>query len=624
MKGSILGALLAVAVLAAASGCGAEPAEGPAQIVYSVGGAHGSRHAGLFVTDDEGRDLRRLTRAPGPAAIDAEWSPAGDLILFEVQTELGGEIWTMNPDGSGARNIADGLSASWSPDGREVAVVGSKGFISILSADGSALTEIDLGLGEDESVEIAPDWSPNGAELVLSVSPPNISASRIVAVRVDGKGRPRSLGEAREGVLEERSRWSPDGSLIAFQRSDETEGTSVWVMRPDGSGRRLVARDVGPPVWSLDGKSLLCEVTAPGRTGVFAYPLDGGDPQHVGPIQSGLHESRGRFRHEVGTPVSVSWHPGGTRVVYVDDAGRVIVSRPDGSEKRQLTDPGEDAMPDWSPDGSQIAFVRGSDGDSEVYVIGSDGKGERRIAPGSGPQWSSDGTALLIGVTRGKEAGFAVVTLKPLQVGRMVRGGSAVWSPDGEAIAFLTHRTDPRAESSVPYQSTLYVMRPDLKNVRRLAESGPGQTPLVFNVPAWSPDGESLLVAEEDPMSSASGRLLRVDLAGSGQETIARHEFSAFEQVTVSPDGKRAAYLIEGAAQIETIDLDDGDRKTVARLDEGFFSGPAWSPDGKKLAYVASPSEGVFNLYRIDADGTDRRRISKPPAPVGDFDWRPS
>jgi Tol biopolymer transport system component len=216
------------------------------------------------------------------------------------------------------------------------------------------------------------------------------------------------------------------------------------------------------------------------------------------------------------------------------------------------------------------------------------------------------------------------VTLKPLQVGRMVRGGSAVWSPDGEAIAFLTHRTDPRAESSVPYQSTLYVMRRDLKNVRRLAESGPGQTPLVFNVPAWSPDGESLLVAEEDPMSSASGRLLRVDLAGSGQETIARHEFSAFEQVTVSPNGQRAAYLIEGAAQIETIDLDDGDRKTVARLDEGFFSGPAWSPDGKKLAYVASPSEGVFNLYRMDADGTDRRRISKPPAPVGDFDWRPS
>lgn len=621
MNGWTLGALLVIALLGAASGCGAKPAEGPEQIVYSVGISHGSQHAGLFVTDEEGRRHRRLTRAPGPTAIDAKWSPAGDTILFEVQTHAAGEIWTMNPDGSDARNIADGLSASWSPDGREVAVVGPKGFISILSADGSALTEIDLGLGEDESVELAPDWSPNGAEVALSVSPLNISASRIVAVRADGKGRPRSLGEARDGVLEAHPRWSPDGSLIAFHHSDEFDGTTVWVMRADGSARRLVARDAGPPAWSLDGKSLLCEVAAPGTEGVFAYPLDGGEPQRLGPARSGLLESRGRFRHRLGR--DVSWRPDGKLVAYVDDAGKVIVSRPDGSEKRQLTDPGEDAMPDWSPDGSQIAFARGSEGDAEVYVTGADGKGERRIAEGSGPRWSPDGAALLIEITRGKHAGFSVVTQDPLRIGPMTRGRSAAWSPDGTSIAFVRDELD-SGEGQMVTQSTLHTMRPDGTGLRTVGRSEPGAH-FAFADPVWAPDGESILIAEADPIAGSDARLRRIRIDGSARETIARGgaDFSSFGQLTVSPDGKQAAFVIDGGSDVETIDLTGG-KLTEVLSGDSFIPGLSWSPDGERLAYVVSRGEEEFDLYVMNADGTDRRRLSRPPEPAGEFDWRPS
>lgn len=621
MKGSILGTLVAAALVGAASGCGAKPGEGTGQIVYSVGVAHGNQHAGLFVTDDEGRDHRRLTRAPGPTAIDAKWSPAGDAILFEVQTESGGEIWTMNPDGIGARNIADGLSASWSPDGQEVAVVGAKGFISILSADGSALTEIDLGLGEDEHVELAPDWSQNGAELALSVSPLNISASRIVAVRADGKGRLRSLGEARDGVLEEHPNWSPDGSLIAFHHSDESEGTSVWVMRSDGSARGLVARDAGPPAWSLDGKSLLCEVAAPGAEGVFAYPLDGSEPERLGPSRSGLRESRGRFRHRLGR--DASWHPDGKLVAYVDDAGRVIVSRPDGSDKTHLTDPGEDAMPDWSPDGSQIAFARGSDGDAEVHVVGADGKDERRIAEGSGPRWSPDGTALLIEITRGKQVGFSIITQEPFRIGPITRGRSAAWSPDGTSIAFVRDELD-SGESQMVTQSTLHTVRPDGTGLRTLGKSEAGAH-FAFADPVWAPDGESILIDEADPTAGSDARLRRIRIDGSAGVTIARggDDFSSFGQLTVSPDGKRAAFLIDGASDVETIDLGEG-KWTEVLSGNSFVSGLSWSPDGERLAYVVSRSEDASELYVMNADGTDRRRISKPPESVGDFDWRPS
>ena len=49
---------------------------------------------------------------------------------------------------------------------------------------------------------------------------------------------------------------------------------------------------------------------------------------------------------------------------------------PDGSDQTRLTnDAGADNAPNWSPDGSKIAFNSNLDGDNEIYVINADGGG---------------------------------------------------------------------------------------------------------------------------------------------------------------------------------------------------------------------------------------------------------
>lgn len=611
-------AAIALLVLPLAAGCGAKPAEGPGPIVYAVDSGQGSKHAGLFVVDVDGGNHRRLTRAPDPAAIAVHWSPTRDELLLEVQTRSSGEIWLMNEDGSSGRNVADGLGASWSRDGSRIAVVNAKGGISILSADGSPQTEIDLGLAENESVDMAPDWLADERELVLSVNSLNIDASRIVAVGADGNGRPRDLTEPRDGVLEERPTWSPDGSMIAFQSIDRETGPTAWVMRADGSARRLVARDAGPPVWSLDGKSLVCEITDPRDEHVAAYPLDGGAPRRLGPYRSGLQESRGRFRHRLGR--EVSWQRDGSRVAYVDDAGEVIVSRPDGSEKRQLTGPKEAMMPAWSPDGDTIAFVRGDDGDSEVYVVDADGENERRVVDGAGPQWSPDGTELLVDDVRRKEIGFKIVSLASLRP-QFFDGDEPEWSPDGTRIGFVRHQ---RNEEDVPGPSTLYTMRRDGTGLRPIAKTRTGDTPAVFRGPEWTPDGTNIVVGEHDPIDGGPGRLVEVRADGSGEtRTIVPDKGVTFD-VTIAPDGERAVFVSGDGARVETIDLDSGARKTVASTEQGFIWSPRWSPDGEWLAYVVVPDEAVSNLFVMRADGSGRRRISQPPEPVSDFDWRPT
>jgi len=53
----------------------------------------------------------------------------------------------------------------------------------------------------------------------------------------------------------------------------------------------------------------------------------------------------------------------------------VYVMAPDGSDPIQLTRLGnwQTRFPEWSPDGSQIAFSSKHEGNEEIYVINADG-----------------------------------------------------------------------------------------------------------------------------------------------------------------------------------------------------------------------------------------------------------
>jgi Tol biopolymer transport system component len=72
--------------------------------------------------------------------------------------------------------------------------------------------------------------------------------------------------------------------------------------------------------------------------------------------------------------------------------------RADGSDQTQLTfDPVfKDQTPDWSPDGSQIAFAAGDPGD--IRVMDADGTDQRTVVAGPtddfGTSWSPDGSAI--------------------------------------------------------------------------------------------------------------------------------------------------------------------------------------------------------------------------------------
>lgn len=178
---------------------------GPAWAPDGSGRLAYSDREGLKVLHPSGRKL--LLHAANSTEY-AEWSPDATAIVFSISIDSG--VWLVPADGGApARKISPpGLWQifwiSWSPDGRRLAFIGQ----------------------------------PNG-------SPPasGSTGSDLWVMERDGAdARPLTT----EGRASGKPRWSPDGQLVAYQvrapESGDGSETDVEVVRPDGTGRRTVAR----------------------------------------------------------------------------------------------------------------------------------------------------------------------------------------------------------------------------------------------------------------------------------------------------------------------------------------------------------------------------------------------
>jgi TolB protein len=142
-----------------------------------------------------------------------------------------------------------------------------------------------------------------------------------------------------------------------------------------------------------------------------------------------------------------------------------VMSLTDQSVVRLTDHPSRDRAPAWSPDGTEIAFVRelvrGSE--SEVFIMNSDGSEVRDLTSGFGqdewsPAWSPDGEqmALASGILEDCINGFPAPppSCMPEIIVMNLDGSGAfnlshrfgrdewpAWSPDGQYIAYMNWET---------------------------------------------------------------------------------------------------------------------------------------------------------------------------------------
>jgi TolB protein len=220
--------------------------------------------SGIATAATDGSDVMHLTDGLNDSW--PSWSPDGSKIAFSgtgsdpnttrcglrVDYDCPSDIYVMHSDGSGPTRLttdaAPDFQPVWSPDGAQIAYVSSartgsaQTVVWVMNADGSGAHPVSSGVG---GYETWPAWSPHGSLIVFAVVEQGRDA--IYAVSPDGSGA--HVIRAGDGIG--TPAWSPDGALIAYTAVDpETGVSSLYTMRPDGSGRTLVATDQPPGVTS--------------------------------------------------------------------------------------------------------------------------------------------------------------------------------------------------------------------------------------------------------------------------------------------------------------------------------------------------------------------------------------
>ncbi len=280
-------------------------------------------------------------------------------------------------------------------------------------------------------------FSPDGEWVAYTMSEwdrkENRRVSHIYMVTASG-GSPIKLTNGEKG--ESSPQWSPDGMHIAFT-ANRDKGNQIWIINTrGGEAEKLTSEENGVSSfrWSPDGKHIAF-VTRD-------TPKDKAEREKKKKDKFDTIVVDGEFLY------SHLW--------------KIAI---DTKEKKRLTEGAFGvSSPQWSPDGTQIAYVMSSNGSQEssytdisenrntdIYVISSEGGTPRRMtanpAPDSNPQWSPDGKH--IAYTAGNDplswAAKNDIMLIAVEGGTPRNltkdhhdsaGAGLTWSPDGKMIYF--------------------------------------------------------------------------------------------------------------------------------------------------------------------------------------------
>jgi Tol biopolymer transport system component/DNA-binding winged helix-turn-helix (wHTH) protein len=208
------------------------------------------------------------------------WTPDGRIVYASVASGSW-DIWTMNADGTGQRQLTVGARSNYGPsvsaDGQRIVFVSNRagGAFNIwrMDADGSNPLQLTRGSGENFA-----HFTPDGRWVVYATIGFG-QANAIWKVPVDG-GEPVKL-------TDKPASWpfvSPDGKLFVctYGGNDPSSAPKLAVIPIDG-GEPTKLFDVPPTfnantVWMPDNRGIAFLDSRTGTTNVWMQPLSGGKP----------------------------------------------------------------------------------------------------------------------------------------------------------------------------------------------------------------------------------------------------------------------------------------------------------------------------------------------------------
>jgi dipeptidyl aminopeptidase/acylaminoacyl peptidase len=404
---------------------------------------------------------------------------------------------------------------------------------------------------------------------------------------------------------------SPDGKLVAYTvtraANDNRRTSEIWLVPADAGAppRQLTTgQSSTSPRWTPDGRGLafLSARTVPGETAVkpqvYLLPLDGGEPRRLTRLPNGV--------------TAFSWSPDGSRLACLGRTG-----------------PGDRPTDTRHYFSSFYKFNARSFFDSlrtHIWVVDARTLDARQITSGDqrndlDPQWSPDGTRIAFASERtDQEPGpvddiwvVAATGGEPMRVADRHEGDrSPRWSPDGASLAYLASSDDGETPG--------IFIAPVIGGKSRPASAKLDHVPASLD---WRPDGGALLFAAE---WKGERQLFGLELPSgniapltTGAREIAGPNFHfASRRIAYTSDdalhpaeiwiatldgGKERQLTHVNDALLETLQISPIERITYQSVDgleiDGFLMKPTGWQEGRKYPMVLTIHGGPANMYTV-------------------------
>jgi len=401
---------------------------------------------------------------------------------------------------------------------------------------------------------------------------------------------------------------SPDGTLVAFRQSGGANDTGLYVAMVGGDKPLQLTSGPGDccPAWSPDGRQIAFTRYSEKPDAIYIVPALGGSEHRV-------YSSSGSLGG------GVTWSTDGRILAFTEstdtDRRRATVSvlSLTDSSVRPITSPPPgwlDHEPSFSPDGTQLAFVRSTVAgvSNDVFVMPANGGQAKRLTfdnrPIMGaPTWTPDSHQLVFSSNRGGAT----------SLWRISAGGGAprpLAGPVGEAM----WPSIPAKGGALVYEqalSKLNIWRLNLKSAEQLerppsaiiAEKGEKMRPEL------SPDGKKI--------AFESNRLGFWDIWTCNTDSSDCHQVTSLHgtagRARWSPDGRFLAFEFHPGerGEIYVVEVPGGAPRLVPTIPGADNLSPNWSPDGKWLYFASKRGNEPFQAWKILTQGGSPVQLTK-------------
>ena len=569
--------------------------------------------------------------APGETYSVGSFSPDGKVIAFTSARNGSKNIWLKQVASGEAIQITKDEFANedpiWSPEGDQIA------FFSLRGNQPGIWRTPAFG-GAASLVATVPDgsaklrrWSKDGSKIFVEMNR-NLFA---LDVRSQQINKLTDLDSAQ--VNSDSLSVSPDEQQVAYISSTQDGRSSVWVAPVRRGQPRQIASDAGHNrniVWHIDSRRVFYSTNVDGVYQIFLANIDGRKPAQVtfGDINS----------------FALDISPDGARILYgstKEDSDIWKAGIPGGEEFALTSDLGSEFWPEVSPDGKSVVYqaVRNlSQGDkisnSSILLKQADSDESSRLdADGALPQWSPDGKQIAFMRLVGEVQSLWLAQTVGGQNKQLVAGGltrientllpylrvqtrSFSWSPDVKKIVYVSDKND---------RQNLWTISADGSGEAQITNYNDPN--LFLYCPLWSADGNRIAYSSKPGQASSKEKNIYsvwvTDVGNKESKTVIQSE-SFLRLIGWSQDDKelilatlKGRYSSAKPAEVELVRVSvaTGEQRPIAKLQSAYLYNIHLSADRRTIAFTSRQDEkdrkdGKDNIWLIPSGGGEAKKLT--------------